>query len=573
MKRQLSVLDVVRFAISFIVFWLVLIMVDSRGAYVMQGDSGEALYLLSLFFRDFLPIFLAILVGLILLSWRFKLVGGMLFLSFGLILSLFDLPKAMTNWIVFLYYMVKVSMFMIGGGLAIIIWSKLKDKFYPKKVKVNTEIGKKMVKPKTSLILIILSLLSVPLTYIVMLCSAFITLGFSSLVLYLVMKLPRIPVAVIIAGFLAPLIGIWAGIRALWTMFFPSPQFEPATILDISKFPVLKKTIDNVCQKVKTRRPSVVILHSEPTFFVLQGKLNTFDGVVKGRILAIGLPILRELKYSELSSVLAHEFAHFSGRDTAYSTIVSPVYRGIIASMNEISEGGKGDNNTTNLMGFLLLPSQIFLGLFLQYFATIEKILSRSRELRADWIAAQLFGANNFSSALTKVTMIGQHFNENYENLALNSEKDLFDKHSQLLQQNSSKLEEYRAKAYSLQEDDFDSHPSFSTRLMSLPDNVAGESDLSEEAQNINLELLDKGRELSQKYTGRIKKIKEFFDQYQKMLEGIKKKEELKVLNKDKILKVSVINGYWVCPTCSENNKELQDVCSNCGQEIEKEHK
>jgi len=570
MKRQLSILDVFRFIICFIILCVVLIVVDNRGAYVMQGDSGETIYLLSLFFRDFLPIFLAILAALTLLSWRFKLVGGMLFLSLGLILFIFDLPKAMTNWIVFLYYMVKVSMFMIGGGLAIIIWSKLKDKFSSKKVSLGIEIGMKIVKPRTSLILILLSLLSVPLTYIVMLYSAFITLGFSSLALYLVTKLPRIPIAIIIAGFLAPLIGIWAGIRALWTMFSPSPQFEPATILEISKYPLLKKIIDNVCQKVKTRKPSVVILHSEPTFFVLQGKLNTFDGVVKGRILAIGLPILKELKYLELSSVLAHEFAHFSGRDTVYSTVVSPVYRGITASMNEISEGGKGDNNTTNLMGFLLLPSQIFLGLFLQYFVTIEKILSRSRELRADWIAAQLFGANNFSSALTKVTTIGQHFNENYENLVLNSEKDLFDKHSQLLQQNSSKLEEYRDKALSLQEDDFDSHPSFSTRLRSLPDNAMGKSDLLDEVQNIKLELVDKERELSEKYTGRIKKIKELYDQYEKMLDNDNKKEELKIQNKGKIIKVSVMNGYWACPTCNENNKELQDRCSSCGQEIEK---
>jgi len=109
MKRQLSILDVFRFIICFIILCVVLIVVDNRGAYVMQGDSGETIYLLSLFFRDFLPIFLAILAALTLLSWRFKLVGGMLFLSLGLILFIFDLPKAMTNWIVFLYYMVKVA--------------------------------------------------------------------------------------------------------------------------------------------------------------------------------------------------------------------------------------------------------------------------------------------------------------------------------------------------------------------------------------------------------------------------------------------------------------------------------
>lgn len=41
-------------------------------------------------------------------------------------------------------------------------------------------------------------------------------------------------------------------------------------------------------------------------------------------------------------------------------------------------------------------------------------------------------------------------------------------------------------------------------------------------------------------------------------------------LKKGMLLKVSPKDGYWSCPSCHENNKELQDVCSNCGQEIEK---
>lgn len=40
-------------------------------------------------------------------------------------------------------------------------------------------------------------------------------------------------------------------------------------------------------------------------------------------------------------------------------------------------------------------------------------------------------------------------------------------------------------------------------------------------------------------------------------------------LKKNEILKVFPKDGYWICPSCKEKNKELQDACSNCGQEIE----
>ncbi|MBU4446859.1 hypothetical protein KJ656_17545, partial [bacterium] len=40
-------------------------------------------------------------------------------------------------------------------------------------------------------------------------------------------------------------------------------------------------------------------------------------------------------------------------------------------------------------------------------------------------------------------------------------------------------------------------------------------------------------------------------------------------LKKNEIQKVSPKDEFWICPSCNEKNKEIQDVCSNCGQEIE----
>lgn len=53
--------------------------------------------------------------------------------------------------------------------------------------------------------------------------------------------------------------------------------------------------------------------------------------------------------------------------------------------------------------------------------------------------------------------------------------------------------------------------------------------------------------------------------------EACKPKAEFKnsKLRQNKVLMVIPIGGYWTCPSCKKANKSIQDVCSNCGQEVE----
>ena len=149
-------------------------------------------------------------------------------------------------------------------------------------------------------------------------------------------------------------VAIWATFRSIWMMFFPNTAFQSAITLKNPTYPGLYSIIDDVCRRVKTKKPTAIILLAEPNFFVMKGKLATFDGVVKGRILALGMPLLKELNSLEISSILAHEFAHFSGRDTLYSVIVSPVYRGIISSMESLGAVNEesGDSRSAQLFLF-----------------------------------------------------------------------------------------------------------------------------------------------------------------------------------------------------------------------------
>jgi Zn-dependent protease with chaperone function len=520
MSRQISLLDFVRLFLCFITAFLIYDFVSAWGW--SQGGtkaSGLGIALLKFVLGIALPAFLAIVLGCIFVSWRLKLIAGTLILYVVIASRMIDLIYSFGGIWLLLGGLLRLSFGLLGALGAIFFWRALKNvrKIKPLQHK-PIELGKEKRKPRISVFLLMLSLLSVPATYIAMFVSSFVTIGLSGLVLMLVFQLPRIPIFIIIASFLAPLVAGWATLRALWVMFFPEISFQPATLLNTSNYPSLNSIIDEVCKRIKTKKPTAVILHAEPTFFVMSGKLDTFSGAVKGRILALGMPLLKELDSLEIRSVLAHEFAHFSGRDTLYSTVVSPVYRGITSSMGSLgaAEDGSEGGSVSITMNLLLMTSRLFLGVFLEYFATIDMILSRNRELRADRIAASLYGKKAFSNALKKVTKIGIHFSESSMKTAVESGSNFFGAYSENLGKDKDKLLEYEEAALAEIETEFDSHPSLTTRLESLPET----RDTDSAVQSISLEndfvggLLKKEKELAQEYSDRIKVIQEFYQQY-----------------------------------------------------------
>jgi transposase-like protein len=42
-------------------------------------------------------------------------------------------------------------------------------------------------------------------------------------------------------------------------------------------------------------------------------------------------------------------------------------------------------------------------------------------------------------------------------------------------------------------------------------------------------------------------------------------------LKKDEVLKVSVKDGRWKCPSCNDTNLEIKIDCGSCGQKVTKQ--
>jgi len=171
------------------------------------------------------------------------------------------------------------------------------------------------------------------------------------------------------------------------------------------------------------------------------------------------------------------------------------------------------------LVNVLLFIPRLFLRVFATYFGTIDSLLRRGRELRADWISAEIYGSENLSTALTMVAQIASHFTEHSQDIASKEKASFFEEYSRVLHKSPSELEEYKNKALAEVEESFDTHPTLSTRIRNLPTNELGGGDRSLIVR-ARQELLEKERGLSSQYIAYVETAKEMYEEVLRMIQG-----------------------------------------------------
>ncbi|MGZ3013238.1 M48 family metalloprotease, partial [Pseudomonas aeruginosa] len=123
---------------------------------------------------------------------------------------------------------------------------------------------------------------------------------------------------------------------------------------------------------------------------------------LEGRSLYLSLPLLGLLDRAELSAVMAHELAHFAGRDAHYSLRFLPIYQGAASQLAAIEE-----QEANVFERAALEPARLLAGYFLERFGLAVNHWSRLREFAADRRAAQLAGAPAMASALLRSAAAG----------------------------------------------------------------------------------------------------------------------------------------------------------------------
>lgn len=112
------------------------------------------------------------------------------------------------------------------------------------------------------------------------------------------------------------------------------------------------------------------------------------------RILIIGTGVLKDFKQNDFRAVLAHEYGHFSNRDTAGGAVALRVRNDMHNYSYALYAGGQ--------TVWWNLAFQ-FLRLYDFIFRRISNGATRLQEILADRVAAQTYGAQSFQNGLTYV--------------------------------------------------------------------------------------------------------------------------------------------------------------------------
>lgn len=220
--------------------------------------------------------------------------------------------------------------------------------------------------------------------------------------------------------------------------------------------------LDKIALRIGTRPPDTVVVGFRPNFFVTEARVAALDARCAGRTLYLSLPLCRILSRDELSAVVAHELAHFSGDDTRLSRSFAPVYHGASSTRAHIQSLSRTG------FGLALLPAISILGYFLDAFALAERTVSRQRELTADQHAARVTSALALGTALVKLHAFGESWQAVRWAYAHGKAAPNASQAYAEIVQGRSRSEILAGVASRRQPHPFDSHPTLELRLRAL---------------------------------------------------------------------------------------------------------
>jgi Zn-dependent protease with chaperone function len=181
------------------------------------------------------------------------------------------------------------------------------------------------------------------------------------------------------------LLGAIAILRAI----IPRPdRFEaPGPLLTPSDQPQLFATLEAIAHFTNQAMPRAVYLVPDVNAWVAQR--GGVMGVGSHRVMGLGLPLMAMLTVDELRAVLAHEFGHYHGGDTALGPWI---YRTRVAI-------GRTLHHMAQHSGLLVKPFEWYGAAFLR----ITHAISRRQEYAADALAARTVGARPLATGLLAI--------------------------------------------------------------------------------------------------------------------------------------------------------------------------
>lgn len=276
------------------------------------------------------------------------------------------------------------TLFIVGKILSLKTLKSIENSD-PNDITGKAQIGLKGVYRKIITIAGIYYYLSQP---ILILLTIALTIGITVFFLYV----GTIPIKLLlIIGFVA-LASVFYMIKSL---VIRAKAEEPGRILKEEEAPELWSLVRNVAEVVNTRPVDEIRITPGADLAVYErGSIRTKMQDKAERVLILGLAVIDDFNQNAFRAVLAHEYGHFSNRDTAGGDIAFQVNNDIIKFAESMALSGTA---TFYNISFQFLRFYHFL------FRRITHGASRLQEILADRMAVYQFGKEAFREGLNHV--------------------------------------------------------------------------------------------------------------------------------------------------------------------------
>ena len=220
--------------------------------------------------------------------------------------------------------------------------------------------------------------------FLVIIVAASVTYGF--------LMLGRIPIKLVLLLAIGGLITIFTLIRSL---FIKVESVDPGRSLNYDEAPALWDLTRTVATTVNTRPVDEIRITPGTELAVYEkGTFRERSADKAQRILILGIGVLNDFKQNGFRAVLAHEYGHFSHRDTAGGDIAIRVNNDMMKFAHAMIASDQAS---------WLNVAFHFLRIYHFIFRRISHGATRLQEVLADRIAALNYGPLAFEEGLTHV--------------------------------------------------------------------------------------------------------------------------------------------------------------------------
>jgi tetratricopeptide (TPR) repeat protein len=219
-----------------------------------------------------------------------------------------------------------------------------------------------------------------------------LVIGIFAIILYAFLMIGRIPIKLMLVLGIGAIVTIVALIKSL-LLRVQSP--DPGRALERAEAEGLWQLTEEVAQSVGTR--PVDEIRITPGTEVAVYERGTWRQKLRNearRVLILGTGVLNGFKQNDFRCVLAHEYGHFSNRDTAGGDIALRVQNDMLKFYFAMRAAGQAT---------YINAAFHFLRIYNFIFRRISHGATRLQEILADRVAAQIYGAPAFEGGLTHV--------------------------------------------------------------------------------------------------------------------------------------------------------------------------